>query len=182
MKRLVLLAAMPALCLVATALPATAQQVASEPGIQNTLTTVQQRLQTLGYENAAPTGQYDSTTRQALQAFQNDHGLRRTGQVDLPTLAELGIPVEPTQSAGLAPQTAMAPAGETDEQIAELRYRNAPAYNFPLLRDDEHMTSPQVHGQGDPFAPQGYPEHLTVSPSGRIPGVEPSFPSEDITR
>jgi len=195
MKRSAL--SLAALCLL-VAVPAQAQQASQQAptrrppvtdaqlaGQRSTLAAAQQRLQQLGYQTK-PTGHYDAATRNAVTAFQADHGIEPSGDVTLTTLAALGIAIQPTgpATAMLPPepgqQAAMVP--ESAEQIAAIRYETAPAYNFPLLRDDEHMTAPQVRHQPDEIAPLGVPEQLSVTPDGRIPGVEPSFPTEDILR
>lgn len=157
--------------------------------IRDVLASSQQRLQDLGY-HVSPTGHYDSDTRNAVALFQSDHGLRPTGEVDLSTIAALGLDIAPagTSTAMVAPepgqQTAMAtaPAVET-EQLAEVRrFRTAPAYDFPMLRFDDHDTAPQVRGQPNQLEVMGIPEQLVVSQTGRIPGVSPGLPTEDILR
>ena len=194
MKRSAL--SLAALCLMAAA-PALAQQASQQAptrrppvtdsqlaGQRSTLATAQQRLQQLGY-HTKPTGHYDAATRNAVTAFQADHGIEPSGDVTLTTLAALGIAIQPTGATAMMPpepgqQTAMVP--ESAEQLAAIRYETAPVYNFPLLRDDEHMDAPQVRNQSSEIAPLGVPEQLSVTADGRIPGVEPSFPTEDILR
>ena len=195
MKRSAL--SLAALCLLAAA-PALAQQASQQTaprhfpvtdsqlaGLRNTLAAAQQRLQQLGYQTK-PTGHYDAATRNAVTAFQADHGIEPTGDVTLTTLAALGIGIQPSgpATAMLPPEPGqqMAMVPESAEQIAAVRFQTAPAYNFPLLRDDEHMDAPQVRNQVNEIAPLGVPEQLSVTADGRIPGVEPSFPTEDLLR
>lgn len=72
--------------------------------LSNVLADAQRRLDQLGY-SARPTGQLDDQTRQATIRFQSDHGLRQTGELDLTTLAMLGVPVQPTgQSSAMLPR------------------------------------------------------------------------------
>ena len=176
--------------------PAMAQQSAMSHGylteaqlepVRNVLATTQQRLQQLGY-HVTPTGHFDAATANAVEAYQSDHGLRTTGQVDLPTLASLGIDLRAggTSTAMLpaAPgeEMAMAPAEPSEEQIAEARFRNSPAYNYPIFTNDEHGGTPQVHNQAEPLNVLGVPEPLVISKTGRIPGVSPAQPTEDLVR
>ncbi len=75
--------------------------------VRNVLADAQQRLRQMGYE-VTPNGQPDHQTREATARFQADHGLRPTGQLDLSTLAMLGINVDTTgaSTAQLPPEPA----------------------------------------------------------------------------
>lgn len=50
---------------------------------------IQQRLKDLEYLDRAPTGTFDEETAEALEAFQRDHGLLKTGMADAVTLKML---------------------------------------------------------------------------------------------
>ena len=178
-----------------TAGPVLAQQAEAPRGtlresqlaqVRDVLTAAQQRLQDLGY-NATPTGRFDAATGNAVLRFQADHGLRPTGNIDLATIAALGLDVQPAGSVSmLAPepgsQLAMLPPESEAEQLAETRYRTAPAYNQPILHMDEHDQAPQVRGQASELQILGVPELLVVSRDGRIAGLPPGYPTEDIVR
>jgi len=191
MRRSVL--SLAAICAIA-AMPAVAQQMPPPRGpllteaqlapVRDVLTAAQQRLQQLGY-HATPTGRLDTATRNAVELFQSDHGLRPTGNIDLETVAALGIGVEPggTTTAMLYPvpgeQSAMLPP----EDLAEVRFKSAPAYNIPIFTDaGDHHSTPQVRGQVGEIEVMGIPEQLTMDPAGHIPGVPPSEPTEDLIR
>ena len=77
--------------------------------------TAQQRLQQQGYA-VQPTGHYDAATRNAVTAYQADHGIEPTGDVTLTTLASLGIGIEPagTSTAMVAPEPGDQAAMATD--------------------------------------------------------------------
>ncbi|MDA8230987.1 MAG: peptidoglycan-binding domain-containing protein [Magnetospirillum sp.] len=148
------------------------------------LAAAQQRLQQLGYQTT-PTGRFDASTRNAAELFQSEHGLRPTGQIDLSTLAALGVPVTTgTQAAMLYPapgeQSAMLP--DSYEQQAEAHFKNAPAYNFPLLNEGRTSSSPQIQDQPNEVEILGVPQKVTVSRTGRIPGLPPGYPTEDLVR
>ncbi len=51
---------------------------------------VQQRLRHLGYYYRSPSGELDAVTRHALEAFQREHGIDPTGELDDATRATLG--------------------------------------------------------------------------------------------
>ena len=53
------------------------------------VTWIQQRLKDLEYLDRAPTGTFDEETAEALEAFQRDHGLLKTGMADAVTLKML---------------------------------------------------------------------------------------------
>jgi len=116
---LLLLAAVPALAQQAMPQSPPRGPTVSESqlsGLRTTLATAQQRLQQQGYA-VQPTGHYDAATRNAVTAYQADHGIEPTGDVTLTTLASLGIGIEPagTSTAMVAPepgdQAAMAGEG-----------------------------------------------------------------------
>ena len=50
---------------------------------------IQQRLKDLEYLDRAPTGIFDEETAEALQRFQQDHGLLKTGMADSITMKML---------------------------------------------------------------------------------------------
>ena len=196
MRRSVLFLA--AACVLAAA-PALAQQSQGRqsqgrPGLtqgqlaqeRNVLTAAQRRLQQLGY-HTAPSGKWNADTSNAVELFQSDHGLRPTGEVDLQTLAALGVDVSaPGATAMLAPepgqQSAMLPP-ESNEQTAAAEFQSAPAYNLPIFTTyGGHSSPPQTRSQAAPFATLGSPQPLVVQRTGRIPGVDPSAPTEDIVR
>lgn len=59
---------------------------------------VQQQLRERGYATGPVDGIYGRNTRQAIIAFQEDQGLRRTGRIDRQTMAELGVGFGPQQA------------------------------------------------------------------------------------
>lgn len=136
---------------------------------QDVLTVVQQELGQRGY-NVTATGQFDAATRNGVLRFQSDTGLRPTGNVDLSTLAALGINVDPAYGQGVAaapPQT----AGIVDDNSVD----------YPLLKD-EHMTSPQTGlEEGDRFQNSiGVPQPRVLTEQGDIAGLPPGFPEENL--
>jgi murein L,D-transpeptidase YcbB/YkuD len=182
--------------LAVAALPAMAQQLPPPRGpllseaqiasVRDVLLVAQQRLQQLGYRNSV-TGRFDAGTRNAVEVFQADHGLRPTGNIDLETLAALGINADAggASTAMLYPmpgeQTAMLPP--TAEQQAELRFRNAPAYNFPIFTDaGDHHSTPQVRGQAGQLEVMGMPGPLYLDSAGRFPGEPMTEFTEDFIR
>lgn len=58
---------------------------------QDLLREVQSQLQEQGYEVGQVDGIWGDQTRQALMQFQQDKGLQSSGQIDLQTIAELGV-------------------------------------------------------------------------------------------
>ena len=111
---LILLAAVPALAQQAPPRGSTVSE-AQLSGVRNTLAVAQQRLQQQGYD-VQPTGHYDAATRNAVTAFQADHGIEPTGDVTLTTLAALGVGVEPAgaSTAMVAPEPGDQAAMATD--------------------------------------------------------------------
>lgn len=164
--------------LMMTAVPALAQglppgqplQQADLEPVRDVLSAAQQRLQQLGY-SASVTGHFDAQTRNNVIAYQADHGLRPTGNIDLETLAALGIDVNSGQATAMVgrepgQQYAMAEeplqrtrqyamldettAARKGNEIGESRFINP---HIPILNFSEFMTSPQLTGQGTPLAP-----------------------------
>jgi peptidoglycan hydrolase-like protein with peptidoglycan-binding domain len=181
------LAVGPVMAQQAAAPGSTLTEAQLEP-VRNVLATAQQRLQQQGY-HVSPTGHFDAATANAAELYQSNHGLRPTGQIDLPTLASLGIdvnaggvstamlPAEPGQ------QTAMLPPENGPEQVAEARFKNSRAFDFPIFTDGgDHPSTPQVHNQAEPLTVMGIPEPLVIDRAGRIPGVSPAQPTEDLIR
>ena len=111
---LLLLAAAPALAQQAPPRGPTVSE-SQLSGLRSTLATAQQRLQQQGYA-VQPTGHYDAATRNAVTAYQADHGIEPTGDVTLTTLASLGIGIEPagTSTAMVAPEPGDQAAMATD--------------------------------------------------------------------
>lgn len=60
---------------------------------RDVVSAVQQRLQQQGYQVGSTNGQINSETRNSVLNYQSRHGLRPTGQIDLSTLASMGIGV-----------------------------------------------------------------------------------------
>lgn len=175
------------------AVPVHAQQAGSYPAadglqqaelapVEDVVVATEQRLAQLGY-GVTPDGQFDAELRNSVLRFQSDNGLRPTGNVDLETLAALGINVD----AGGRVSTAMAPATTgrtatapvTEEQTAGIVDDGSP--DFPLLRD-EHMDAPATSlEEGDRFENYtGVPQPSALIQQGRIPGIEPGFPEENL--
>lgn len=152
--------------------------------VSDVVVAVEQRLDQLGYDTSVD-GRFDADLRNSVMLFQSDNGLRPTGEVDLSTIAALGINVDP---AGRV--TAMAPAPTTSatppttatpiEQQASVPVDDNSA-DFPLLRD-EHMSAPMIGlEEGNRFENYtGVPQPNSVIRSGNIPGVEPGFPIENL--
>lgn len=150
--------------------PYTQDQLSLAP-VEDVLTAVQQRLGQRGYDVAA-TGEFDAATRNGVLRFQSDSGLRPTGNVDLSTIAALGINVDPS---GQMAQTAMAPT-EPPRGIVD-----DDSVDYPLLKD-EHMSAPQTGlDEGDSFENvSGVPQPEEVIQLGEIPGLPPGFPEENL--
>lgn len=145
---------------------------------------VEQRLDQLGY-NVNPDGRFDADLRNSVLLFQSENGLRPTGNVDLSTLAALGIDVSPggaVASTSRAPETAFIVVDEEPQQTALLEDDGV---DFPLLRD-EHMSSPHRSIQSAfPFenytgVPQPDPLLMQQARDGEVAGIPPGFPVEDI--
>lgn len=129
-------------------------QVSVAP-VEDVVMAVEQRLRNLGYA-VTPDGEFDADLRNSVLLFQSDHGLRPTGNVDLATIAALGIDVDPSGMAtaqAVQPQPgdqmAMAPAEEPaapPRQVAVAEPESGARvtdFDYPLLKD-EHMNSPQT--------------------------------------
>jgi len=187
MRRLLPLAFVAALA----AFPAGAQQSRDYPGadglqqaelapVQDVVVAVERRLSQLGY-NVTPDGQFDADLRNSVMLFQSDNGLRPTGNVDLTTLAALGVNVDPAGRAAIA---AVPPARQTTavpEQTAGIV--DDGSADFPLFKD-EHMSAPTVSlEEGDRFENQtGVPQPRALTEQGDIPGLPPGFSEENFVR
>jgi peptidoglycan hydrolase-like protein with peptidoglycan-binding domain len=164
--------------LMMTAVPALAQGLpAGQPlqqsdlePVRDVLVATQQRLQQMGYTGEV-TGHFNAQTRNNIIAYQADHGLRPTGNIDLETLASMGIdvntgqatammgrepgqqyamadePVQRTRQYAMLDQTTAARRGN---ELGESRFINP---RIPLLNYSEFTSSPQLSGQGYPLAP-----------------------------
>lgn len=139
---------------------------------QDVVMEVKQRLSELGYA-VTPDANYDANLRNNVLLFQSDNGLRPTGNVDLSTINELGINLEP---AGVTTAMAPPPVTAPPQQTAQ-----APSYDFPLERS-EHMSAPQVRRQtGQLESTTGVPLSPGELQYGELPpGFPPGFPLEDI--
>jgi hypothetical protein len=58
---------------------------------QQTVEGVQQRLQQMGFYHGDIDGNWGPQTQSALQDYQQQHGMQATGQLDVQTLADLGL-------------------------------------------------------------------------------------------
>lgn len=185
MKRSVLPLAVLGLIVAAPPMAAAQQAVTAEGGIglqqaqlapvQDVLMAVEQRLQQLGYD-VTPDGQFDANTRNNVLQFQSENGLRPTGNVDLSTIAALGIDVSPG-----AGSVAMAPATGTEVVVVEEETAMVDDnWDYPLLRS-EFMSAPQVKGQSGPLETDpGIPLPPQVSALPDIPGIQPDFSVENL--
>jgi hypothetical protein len=63
----------------------------SDVSPQDTISSVQQALQEAGYYSGAVDGLLGPQTRQAIAAWQRDHGLAVTSVIDAPTLRSFGM-------------------------------------------------------------------------------------------
>jgi hypothetical protein len=61
------------------------------PGAQDETSAIQSRLANLGFYHGAIDGKVGSGTESALKAFQAQHGLKPSGQIDDETLNALGL-------------------------------------------------------------------------------------------
>jgi peptidoglycan hydrolase-like protein with peptidoglycan-binding domain len=61
------------------------------PGAQDEASAIQSRLANLGFYHGPIDGKVGSGTESALKAFQAQHGLRASGQIDDDTLNALGL-------------------------------------------------------------------------------------------
>jgi hypothetical protein len=61
------------------------------PGAQGETSAIQSRLANLGFYHGAIDGKVGPGTESALKAFQAQHGLRASGQIDDETLSALGL-------------------------------------------------------------------------------------------
>jgi peptidoglycan hydrolase-like protein with peptidoglycan-binding domain len=92
---------------------------------------VQERLRDKGHYQGSVDGLFGKATQAAVRKFQEANQLTRTGELDAPTLAALGIEItatQPTQTAATAPsQPADKPTATTTESMAtagEMRLGN----------------------------------------------------------
>ncbi len=177
-----MLAVAPAAAQQRDAFPDPGGQVALAP-VEDVVMAVEQRLADLGYA-VSPDGRFDADLRNSVLLFQSDYGLRPTGNVDLATIAALGIDVDPTgmATAQVQPepgdQMAMAPADQPEQaQPAPTATSGASLtdFDYPLLRD-ETMDSPQT---AQDF-PRGF-ENVTGIPqpapalADDIAGIPPAY-------
>lgn len=181
-----LMAVAPAAAQQRDAFPDPGGQVALAP-VEDVVMAVEQRLADLGYA-VSPDGRFDADLRNSVLLFQSDYGLRPTGNVDLATIAALGIDVDPTgmATAQVQPepgdQMAMAPADQPEQgppagsgQAAAASGASLTDFDYPLLRD-EKMDSPQT---AQDF-PQGF-ENVTGVPqpapalADDIAGIPPAY-------
>lgn len=154
------------------------EQYQIEP-MRDVVMQVETRLDQLGY-NVTPDGEFDAELRNSVLRFQADNGLRPTGNVDLSTLAALGVDVSPSgavASTAGTPETAYV-ITETD-QTAGIVDDDSP--DFPLLRN-EHMSAPmQSIEEGNRFENDtGVPQPAQQIESGDIAGIPPGFAEENL--
>lgn len=77
------------------------------------ITSVQEKLRELGFDAGQPNGDFGAKTQTALGQFQLSRGLPASGQLDDPTLAELGVQREAAQaSAGATTE----PSASTEDK------------------------------------------------------------------
>lgn len=145
--------------------------------VSDVVRATEERLDQLGY-TTTPDGRFDADLRNSVLQFQSDNGLRPTGQVDLETLAALGVDVDPAGRVAASRQTATTTT-VVQEQTAALRDDNSP--DFPMLKDT-HMSAPMVSlDEGARFENYtGVPQPESIVRSGDIPGMEPGFPVENL--
>lgn len=144
--------------------------------VSDVVVAVEQRLNQIGYPTDTD-GRFDANLRNSVMLFQSDNGLRPTGEVDLSTIAALGVNVDPAGQLAAAPATTrMVPA----QQTAALVDDNSADY--PLLRD-EHMSAP-MRSLNDPHFENytGVPQPRSIVQTGNIPGMEPGFPVENLIK
>lgn len=139
---------------------------------------VEQKLQQLGYR-VTPDGTFDAELGNTVLAYQRDRGLRPTGNIDLYTLASLGIPVHPggaTTAMVREPGEQYAMADERQGRIAAApRVEQASAIDFPILKD-EHMSAPQTQRQASPVENStGVPLSPQVATMPGAPGFPPAY-------
>lgn len=185
MRRLLPLACVAALA----AFPVHAQQSRDYPGadglqqaelapVQDVVVAVEQRLSELGY-NVNPDGQFDADLRNSVMRFQSDTGLRPTGNVDLSTLAALGINVDAgSGSVAMAPPAQTGTVVVIEEQTAGIV--DDGSADFPMFRD-EHMSAPtaDIEDTSNFEIVTGVPQPQALIEQGDIPGLEPGFPEEN---
>lgn len=144
--------------------------------VEDVVVAVEQRLSQLGY-SVSPDGQFDAELRNSVMVFQSDNGLRPTGNVDLETLAALGINVD----AGGRVSTAMAPTAGSPQVVEEQTSAlvDDGSADFPMFRD-EHMSAPATDIDSSNFENvTGVPQPRALIEQGDIPGLEPGFPEEN---
>lgn len=175
-----------------------AQQTGSaqtaEAGVErDVVAAVQQRLQQQGYQAGNSSGQITSDTRNSILNYQARNGLRPTGEIDLATLASMGIGVNvagvtPTTGAQAAqrggatslgetaqgsiitvePQTAAVPQPEVDRFPHQGRNTASGVPGTENLRDEGR--NPETFRQGQRYSTENQPgilEPQEVSPSQR---------------
>lgn len=144
---------------------------------------VERQLAAQGYP-VTPDGNYDANLRNNVIRYQSENGLRPTGNVDLDTIGNLGIRLEPAEGA----VTAMAPPPPPQSvQMPRQMVQLPPSYGYPLLRD-EYMSSPQVAAQATPIEnglgltvpAADLPDIAELSQGETAPGFPPGFPVQDL--
>jgi peptidoglycan hydrolase-like protein with peptidoglycan-binding domain len=81
---------------------------------------MQERLNALGFDAGPPNGDFGAKTQAALAQFQLSRAIPASGQLDDPTLAELGLQRTPTDAAAgaSAPQQSEAPPPQAPQPAA----------------------------------------------------------------
>ena len=108
-----------------------------DPG---TISFVQQRLLTSGYNHVSVNGVLDSATIEALRDFQHRHGFSATGSIDQRTIAALGGGRTMSGSAGSVPVVLTTPAPavivsqpRSDVEAMPRNYEGSPGNNLGSL-------------------------------------------------
>ncbi len=88
---------------------------------------MQERLNALGFDAGPPNGDFGAKTQAALAQFQLSRAIPASGQLDDPTLAELGLKRTPTDAAAgaSAPQQSEAPPPQAPQPAASPEPANA---------------------------------------------------------
>ncbi|MGE5547932.1 MAG: peptidoglycan-binding domain-containing protein [Solirubrobacterales bacterium] len=111
--------------------------------VQDVLAAAEQRLNQMGYHVQGRGHFDDPDLRNSVLLFQSDHGLRPTGNIDLSTLAALGIDVDPVgrSTAMVEPRRETAAVPVRQETLQQAL---AAQVDLPMLRTDSSMSSPQT--------------------------------------
>lgn len=162
---------------------------------------VQRTLGAKGYDAGAPDGVYGPGTEQALRKFQRDQRLNSTGQIDVQTLAALGLTGEARPSQRAAPGSGYTPTTKRQgamatpppdqvrgiqQTLADRGYDPGPTdgrwgpRTQQALRDFQRAENLQASGRPDPqtLAALGVETGSPTTQTGELPAESNTAPPQ----